>query len=249
MTVPVSPVHAGGMVPSRTKENKMKVTGNIFAIVVFCATVLVGTATAEPRMYLHQQQQQGPTALGLKAWGERLQGEARVYQQQQQHQQQGPTALGLKAWGKRLQAEARVYQQQQQGQQLYSAGGGTRTPVEAMALHFQHEDMIYGGRQQITSAPSPAEMMALHFQHEDALYQHQQQQGPTALGLKAWGERLQGEARVYQQQPPRTVPSSAGHFDWSDAGIGALLGFALAIGFIGALLLGRRFRRTQFATF
>jgi hypothetical protein len=218
MTVPVSPVHAGGMVPSRTKENKMKVTGNIFAIVVFCATVLVGTATAEPRMYLHQQQQQGPTALGLKAWGERLQG------------------------------EARVYQQQQQGQQLYSAGG-TRTPVEAMALHFQHEDMIYGGRQQITSAPSPAEMMALHFQHEDALYQHQQQQGPTALGLKAWGERLQGEARVYQQQPPRTVPSSAGHFDWSDAGIGALLGFALAIGFIGALLLGRRFRRTQFATF
>jgi hypothetical protein len=131
MTVPVSPVHAGGMVPSRTKENKMKVTGNIFAIVVFCATVLVGTATAEPRMYLHQQQQQGP----------------------------------------------------------------------------------------------------------------------TALGLKAWGERLQGEARVYQQQPPRTVPSSAGHFDWSDAGIGALLGFALAIGFIGALLLGRRFRRTQFATF
>jgi hypothetical protein len=158
MTVPVSPVQAGGMVPSRTKENKMKVTRNIFAIVVFSATVLVGTATAQPRMYPHQQQQQGPTALGLKAWGERLQGEARVYQQQQQ-------------------------------------------------------------------------------------------QGPTALGLKAWGERLQGEARVYQQQPPPTVRSSAGHFDWSDAGIGAMLGFALAIGLIGALLLGRRFRRTQFATF
>jgi hypothetical protein len=157
MTVPVSPVQAGGMVPSRTKENKMKVTRNIFAIVVFSATVLVGTATAQPRMYPHQQQQ-GPTALGLKAWGERLQGEARVYQQQQQ-------------------------------------------------------------------------------------------QGPTALGLKAWGERLQGEARVYQQQPPPTVRSSAGHFDWSDAGIGAMLGFALAIGLIGALLLGRRFRRTQFATF
>jgi hypothetical protein len=185
MTVPVSPVQAGGMVPSRTKENKMKVTRNIFAIVVFSATVLVGTATAQPRMYPHQQQQQGPTALGLKAWGERLQGEARVYQQQQQ---QGPTALGLKAWGERLQGEARVYQQQQQ-------------------------------------------------------------QGPTALGLKAWGERLQGEARVYQQQPPPTVRSSAGHFDWSDAGIGAMLGFALAIGLIGALLLGRRFRRTQFATF
>jgi hypothetical protein len=131
MTVPVSPVQAGGMVPSRTKENKMKVTRNIFAIVVFSATVLVGTATAQPRMYPHQQQQQGP----------------------------------------------------------------------------------------------------------------------TALGLKAWGERLQGEARVYQQQPPPTVRSSAGHFDWSDAGIGAMLGFALAIGLIGALLLGRRFRRTQFATF
>ena len=153
----------------------MKVTGIIVAIVVFSATILVGTASAEP------------TPLGLKAWGERLQGEARVYQQQQQGQQQGPTALGLKAWGERLQGEARVYQQQQQG--------------------------------------------------------------PTALGLKAWGERLQGEARVYQQQPPGTVRSSAGHFDWSDAGIGALLGFALAIGSIGALLLGRRFRRIQFATF
>ena len=47
------------------------------------------------------------------------------------------------AWGERLQAEARVYQQLQ----LYSAAG-TRTPAEAMALHFQHEDMIYGGRQQ-----------------------------------------------------------------------------------------------------
>ena len=148
----------------------MKVTGNIFAIVVLSATVLVGTATAEP------------TPLGLKA-------EARMYhqhQQQQQQQQQGPTALGLKAWGERLQGEARVYHQQQQ-------------------------------------------------------------QGPTALGLKAWGERLQGEARVYQQQPPRTVRSSAGHFDWSDAGAGALVGFVLAICFIGALL-GRRFRRTQFAT-
>ena len=45
----------------------MKVTRIIFAIVVFSAAVLVGTATAEP------------TPLGLKAWGERLQGEARVY--------------------------------------------------------------------------------------------------------------------------------------------------------------------------
>jgi hypothetical protein len=239
MTVPVSAVQADGMVPSRTKEAKMKVTRNIVAIVVFSATVLVGTATAKP------------TPLGLKA-------EARIYHQhqQQQLQQQGPTALGLKAWGERLQGEARVYQQQQQQQQqqLYSAAG-TRTPIEAMALHFQHEDMIYGGKQQITSTPSPAEMMALHFQHEDALYQRrqqqqqQQQQGPTALGLKAWGKRLEAEARIYQQQPPRTVASSAGHFDWSDAGIGALLGFALAIGCVGALLLGRRFRRTQFATF
>ena len=154
----------------------MKVTRNVFAIVAFSAAVLVGTATAEP------------TPLGLKAWGERLQGEARVYQQQQ----------------------------------LYSAAG-TRTPAEAMALHFQHEDMIY--------------------------QRQQQQQGPTALGLKAWGERLQGEARVFQQLPPHTAASSAGRFDWNDAGIGALLGFVLAIGCVSALVLGLRFRRTQFATF
>ena len=77
----------------------MKVAGIIFAIAVFGVAVLVGTAGAEP------------TSLGVKAWGERLQGEARVYQQLQLRQQQGTTALGLEAWGKRLQAEARVYQQ------------------------------------------------------------------------------------------------------------------------------------------
>jgi hypothetical protein len=57
-----------------------------------------------------QQRQQGTTALGLEAWGKRLQAEAVVYRQLQQGQEQGTTALGLVAWGKRLQAEARVYQ-------------------------------------------------------------------------------------------------------------------------------------------
>lgn len=143
----------------------------IFAIVVFGAAVIAGTATAQL------------TPLGLKAYGERLQGEARVYQQQEK----GPTALGLKAYGERLQGEALVYQQLQQG--------------------------------------------------------------PTALGLKAWGERLQAEARVYQQRRSDAASSSAGGFDWSDAGIGALLGFALAAGCVGVLVIGRRFRRTQFAAF
>ena len=123
----------------------MKSRRIIFAIVVFGAALLVGTATAQL------------TPLGLKAYGERLQGEARVYQQQQK--------------------------------------------------------------------------------------------GPTALGLKAWGERLQGEARVYQQRRSDTASSSTGGFDWSDAGIGALLGFALATACAGALLIGRRFRRPQFAAF
>ena len=71
----------------------------------------------------------------------------------------------------------------------------------------------------------------------------------TPRGLKAYGERLQGEARVYQQRRSDTAASSASGFDWSDAGIGALLGFALATGCLGALLIGRRFRRTQFAAF
>ena len=124
----------------------MKSRRIIFAIVVFGAALLVGTATAQL------------TPLGLKAYGERLQGEARVYQQLQK--------------------------------------------------------------------------------------------GPTALGLKAWGERLQGEAGVYQQRRSDTATSSASGFDWSDAGIGALLGFALAAGCAGGvLLIGRRFRRTQFAAF
>ena len=123
----------------------MKSRRIIFAIVVFGAALLVGTATAQL------------TPLGLKAYGERLQGEAGVYQQLQK--------------------------------------------------------------------------------------------GPTALGLKAWGERLQAEASVYQQRRSGTAASSASGFDWSDAGIGALLGFALATGCVGVLLIGRRFRRTQFAAF
>jgi hypothetical protein len=165
---------ADGAVPSPTKEDTMKSTCIIFAIVVFGAALLVGTAAAQL------------TPLGLKAYGERLQAEARMYQQQQ-----GPTALGLKAWGERLQAEARIYQQQQQPPQ----------------------------------------------------------KGPTALGLKAWGERLQAEARMYRQQGSSTVQSTASHFDWGDAVIGALVGFTLAVGCAGAFLVGRRFRRTQFAAF
>ena len=66
----------------------------------------------EARVYQQlQQRQQGTTALGLEAWGKRLQAEAGVYRQLQRGQEQGPTALGLEAWGKRLQAEARVYRQ------------------------------------------------------------------------------------------------------------------------------------------
>jgi hypothetical protein len=82
----------------------MKVTGIIFAIAVFGVAVLVGTAGAEPM------------SPGMKAWGERLQGEARVYQQLQLRQLRGTTALGLEAWGKRLQAEVGVYRQLQQEQ-------------------------------------------------------------------------------------------------------------------------------------
>jgi hypothetical protein len=85
-------------------------------------------------------------------------------------------------------------------------------------------------------------------QGEARVYQ-QLEKGPTALGLKAWGERLQAEARVYQQRRSEAASSPAGGFDWSDAGIGALLGFALAAGCVGALLVGRRFRHTQFAAF
>jgi hypothetical protein len=64
------------------------------AIVVAGMSLWVGTAVAQP------------TPMGLKAYGERLQGEARTYQL---GQGQGPTALGLKAYGEGLEAEARVY--------------------------------------------------------------------------------------------------------------------------------------------
>jgi len=105
----------------------MKVTGIIFAIVALSAAVLVGAATAEP------------TALGLKAWGERMQGEARVYQQLQRGQQQGTTALGLEAWGKRLQAEAGVYRQLRQGQEQ----GSTALGLEAWGKRLQGEARVY----------------------------------------------------------------------------------------------------------
>ena len=104
----------------------MKVTGIIFAVAVFGMSVLVGTAGAEP------------TSPGIKAWGERLQGEARVYQQLHQRQQ-GTTALGLEAWGKRLQAEARVYRQLQQRQEL----GATALGLVAWGKRLQGEARVY----------------------------------------------------------------------------------------------------------
>ena len=104
----------------------MKVTGIIFAIAVFGVAVLVGTAGAEP------------TSPGIKAWGERLQGEARVYQQLHQRQQ-GTTALGLEAWGKRLQAEAGVYRQLQQGQEQRQTALG----LEAWGKRLQAEARVY----------------------------------------------------------------------------------------------------------
>ena len=162
----------------------MKSRRIIFGIVVFGAALIVGTATAQL------------TPVGLKAYGERLQGEARVYQQLQQ----GPTALGLKAWGERLQGEARVYQQ-------------------------RHSYAASKPKPEVTGAVQ----MARHFQHEDALYRAS---APTS-----------GRSALAAQ-----VATSNG-FDWSDAGIGALVGFALAAGCVGALLIGRRFPRIRFAAF
>ena len=96
------------------------------AIVVAGMSLWVGTALAQPtptglkaygerlqaeaRTY-QPGQGQGPTALGLKAYGERLQAEARMYRPGHPRgwQPQAPTALGLKAYGERLQAEARTY--------------------------------------------------------------------------------------------------------------------------------------------
>ena len=105
----------------------MKVTGIIFAIAVFGVAVLVGARQAAE-----------PTSPGIKAWGERLQGEARVYQQLHQRQQ-GTTALGLEAWGKRLQAEAGVYRQLQQGQEQ----GQTALGLEAWGKRLQAEARVY----------------------------------------------------------------------------------------------------------
>jgi hypothetical protein len=103
----------------------MKVTGIIFAIAVFGVAVLVGTAGAEPM------------SPGMKAWGERLQGEARVYQQLQLRQLRGTTALGLEAWGKRLQAEVGVYRQLQQEQ------GATALGLVAWGKRLQGEARVY----------------------------------------------------------------------------------------------------------
>jgi hypothetical protein len=64
--------------------------------------------------------------------------------------------------------------------------------------------------------------------------------GPTALGLKAWGERLQGEARVYQQLRSGTARSSADGFNWSDAGIGVGAGLGIAALVAGGLVLTYR---------
>jgi hypothetical protein len=109
-----------GVVLSRTKEDKVRSRCTIIAIAVFGAALLVATATA------------APTPPGLKAWGERLQGEALMYRQLQQ-QDRGPTPAGLKAWGERLQGEALVYRQ---------LGSDT---VQSAANRFDWGDAVIGG--------------------------------------------------------------------------------------------------------
>jgi len=65
-------------------------------------------------------------------------------------------------------------------------------------------------------------------------------------GLKADGLRWQAMARAYQAAPV-THTSAASSFDWSAAGIGAAVGFAVLLGAGGALVFVRRGRRTKLA--
>jgi len=67
----------------------------------------------------------------------------------------------------------------------------------------------------------------------------------TPQALKAEGQRWQAMAVAYQARQSASTGSTAGGFDWADAGIGAAGGLGFAI--VGAaLLLGaRRVRRTK----
>jgi hypothetical protein len=116
------------------------------------------------------------------------------------------------------------------------------TSTLQIARHFQHEDMIYGGRQQITSAPSSAEMMARHFQHEDALYQLSKrgESVPTPRDLRANG--LVTDAAFTVQSGSGSSVSQAGGFAWGDwaIGIGTGIGLALLLG-VG-IVVGRQYR-------
>jgi hypothetical protein len=82
-----------------------------------------------------------------------------------------------------------------------------------MALHFQHEDWLYGPKHETSQTRTPEQMMALHFQHEDALYRTR---GLTAGPLRS--------AMV-------TQALASDSFDWNDALVGA--GGAVALMLLG----------------
>jgi hypothetical protein len=141
-----------------------------------------------------------------------------------------------------------------------SATGVQRTDARHAALLNRHSVESTGIGQQAYVARQQA--MA------DA-YAKQQSQ-PTAIGQQAYGARLQAMADYYANHAQATAPvrsensfgapgpsaagaqgpvaektvsaSSAGGFDWSDAGIGAAVAFGIALLLVTAVALGRRYR-------
>jgi hypothetical protein len=159
------------------------------------------------------------TPLGLKADGLRWQAVARAYQLSERSANT-PTPQGLKADGLRWQAIAKAYRQSVAPNAPSPKSSGRAAAL--IALHFQHEDALYGGRLETSSAQTSAQLMALHFKHEDARYQAR--------------EVASGPSR--SETPALTAASDS--FNWNDALIGAGSAFVLGILGAGATIAIRR---------
>jgi hypothetical protein len=173
---------------------------------------------------------QGPTALGLKAEGMRLQGMAQVYQSLSN----APTAQGLKADGLRLTGIAQVYQRLQptaapDAFERYAAShpyGSTSNPDVFERYAASHP---YG----VAASAAGSERIV-----DDSF------RDPAPIATPA-GDRIVDDSF---RDAPTVVssPATGNGLDWEDFGIGAgaMLGLAALVAGLGVGTVAARHHRT-----
>jgi hypothetical protein len=167
----------------------------------------------------------GPTAQGLKADGQRMQGIAQAYKQLES----GPTELGLKADGLRLQEMAKAYQQQSAVPDAFERYVNSHSQASPDVLERYAAAHPYGAGLGVQAATSGDRIVDDYFR--DA---------PSVATQS--GDRIVDDYFRDAPSTPAAVPTDGG-FNWDDwaIGIGSGIGLVLLVG--TGLVTGRQVRQ------